>query len=224
MEKKTTIRERGTAPAGLVLSGDTIIPGGYYDAENNLLSPMHADTKKGPREYYAQQKKLNEQFAQRIQEPDVFFLRGKRLLVLDYAYEPDDSVNFAYHHAGKKGIFYVQSIINRILRCAFCYDYYKITCNYPGVISRLDFQSIVDRVKPDYVWIIGFDLFNRLPTIVGKGPSLVTKNGHANTFYIEGASETGKVLCLPMPHPKTPGFDSEVERIWHEVIVELLKH
>lgn len=223
MNEKTTIRERGTAPAGIVLAGDTIIPGGYYDAEDNYIFPEIADTTKGRRAYIVQRKALDEQFSKKIQAPGVHYLQGKKMLVLDYAFEPDESINYGLIPQ-KSGLIFIQSVVNRILGCSSCYYYYKITCNYPGVISRVDFQSIIDKVNPDYVWVVGFDLFNRLPSIVGKGPSLVTNNGHANTFYIKGTDANNRILCLPMPHPKTPGFDSEVEQIWHDVIVELLKH
>lgn len=223
MEEKTIIRERGIAPAGVILCGDTIISGGYYDVENNLITPQIADTSIGRKAYIDQQREFYKQYENRIQSPDVHYISGKKLLVLDYAFEPDVSINYGYGSPSKTGIFYIRGIIDRILGCDNCYYYYKITCNYPGIISRDKFQSIIDTVKPDYVWIIGFDLFNRLPSIIGRGPSLVTQYGHANTFFLEGADSNNNILCLPMPHPKTPGFDSEVEQIWHSVIVELLK-
>lgn len=225
MELRTRIRERGVAPDGILLEGESFIPGGYYNLQNELIT-IYSKEPSFPlnrRDYIAKQRAEREEFSRKIQAPGVHYKKGKNLLVLDYAYEPDENVNVSFS-AGKEGIFYIQGVVNRILGCEFAYYYYKITCNYPGMVDANEINSILEKVCPDYILIIGFDLFNRLPIINGKGPNLVTPNGYAQTYTVWDAGKSRSVLCLPLPHPKTPGFDSEVEKIWHNVIVELFKH
>ena len=143
-----------------------------------------------------------------------------------FEYEPEENKNrnYSFHNADNKGVFAIMRIANRILGCDDSYYlYYKITCNYPDMIDSSVVKGILNETNPDYIWIIGFDLFNRMPFINGQGPDLVTKNGFARTYTIWDETTSKSILTLPMPHPRTPGFDSDVEKIWHNVLVELFK-
>ena len=231
-ENLTRLRVIGIARSGILREGESLIPGGHYTYEGELIKPeinyedLYSRRFSSHKEYVAHKSAIEraawEEFSRRIQDPGVIYKQGKKLLVLDYAYEPPgfDQLNISFH-GNKTGVTYLSGVINRILGVDFGYSYIKITCNYPGRIDTEAINTILEEATPDYVWIIGFDLFNRLPVINGRGPDLATPNGFARTYTIWDESQSRSVLCLPMPHPKTPGFDSEVEQIWHGVLVEL---
>ena len=234
--KKTSIRHISTVlQGGLILENDIFIPGGYYSPQGELVKMKELEQnspyprkswKERRQENIVKKQALYKEYTNRITETNAYYRQGKRLLILDYEYEPDEEmhINHSVHEAENKGVFAIMSIANRILGCNDSYyAYYKITCNYSGVVNTNKINEILVNENPDYIWIIGFDLFNRIPLINGRGPDLETPNGFAQTYTIWDANNSRSILTLPMPHPKTPGFDSEVEKIWHTVLVDLFK-
>lgn len=233
--KRTIVRDiRTIHNGGLILENNTLIPGGYYSPQGKLIKMKEIELNYCPgksrierrQERQEKEKALIEDYTNQINAPNVIYRPGKRLLVLDYEYEPDDSIhiNHSIKDAENKGVFAIMRIANRILGCEDSYYfYYKITCNYPDMIDPTVVKEILKATEPDYIWIIGFDLFNRMPLINGKGPDLITQNGFAQTYTIWDETNSKSIISLTMPHPKTPGFDSDVEIIWHSVLVELFK-
>lgn len=233
--KKTILRDNRTSHnGGLILENNIFIPAGYYSPQGEVIkmkeieqTPYYGKSlQERRREGREKEKALIEDYSNQIKAPNVNYRPGKNLLVLDYEYEPDDAIhiNHSYRDAEAKGVFAIMRIANRILGCDDSYYlYYKITCNYPDMIDSSVVKRILNETNPDYIWIIGFDLFNRIPFINGQGPDLVTKNGFARTYTIWDETTSKSILTLPMPHPRTPGFDSDVEKIWHTVLVELFK-
>lgn len=233
--KRTILRDiRTSHNGGLILENNVFIPGGYYSPQGEVIkmketgqTPYYGKSwQERRRERREKGKALIEDYSNQIKAPNVNYRPGKNLLVLDYEYEPDDAIhiNHSYKDAEAKGVFAIMRIANRILGCEDSYYlYYKITCNYPDMIDPTVVKEILKATEPDYIWIIGFDLFNRMPLINGKGPDLVTQNGFAQTYTIWDETNSKSIISLTMPHPKTPGFDSDVEIIWHSVLVELFK-
>ena len=159
-------------------------------------------------------------------------LRGRRLLVLDYAIEPEgfDDMNYSYRDNPKDGIWYIQTVLGRVIsgtrdNSFNNVDYYKITALDGDFIPEETIKSIIDSTEPDYLLVIGDDLFYRMPLIDDDGPVLESRSGaYAETMTLSVLRPSGSpVICLPMPHPRTPGFDEEEEKEWHEIIVELFK-
>lgn len=118
------------------------------------------------------------------------------------------------------------SIVNEIITGKWSYE---ADMNYHIVTftKRIPFpEDVFDDIlknEPEYLLVVGYELFNILPRITREGPDIVTPHGTAETFYV--STPSGKeVVCLPMPHPRTPGFNDEVISIWHDVIVELFNH
>ena len=235
--KETILRKISTSPyGGLILENNALIPGGYYSPQGDFIKMKEIEHTHYP--WKARQERLKEirekekdkalfeDYHNRINATNVRCRPGKMILILDYEYEPEENKNrnYSVHDADKIGVFAIMRIANRILGCDDSYYlYYKITCNYPDMIDSSVVKIILNETKPDYIWIIGFDLFNRMPFINGQGPDLVTKNGFARTYTIWDETTSKSILTLPMPHPRTPGFDSDVEKIWHTVLVELFK-
>lgn len=233
--KETILRKISTSPyGGLILENNALIPGGCYSPQGEFIKMKEIEHTHYPRktrqewikERREKEKALFEDYHNRINAPNVSCRPGKMILILDYEYEPEEDKdrNYSIHGADKKGVFAIMRIANRILGCDDSYYmYYKITCNYPDMIDSSVVKRILNETNPDYIWIIGFDLFNRMPLINGKGPDLVTQNGFAQTYTIWDETNSKSIISLTMPHPKTPGFDSDVEIIWHSVLVELFK-
>ena len=233
--KRTILRDiRTSHNGGLILENNIFIPGGYYSPQGEVIKMKEIEqtpyygksSQERRRERREKEKALIEDYSNQIKAPNVNYRPGKNLLVLDYEYEPEENKNrnYSVHDADKKGVFAIMRIANRILGCDDSYYlYYKITCNYPDIIASSVLKTILNETNPDYIWILGFDLFNRMPFINGQGPDLVTKNGFARTYTIWDETTSKSILTLPMPHPRTPGFDSDVEKIWHTVLVELFK-
>ena len=233
--KETILRKISPSLCGgLILENNAFIPGGYYSPQGEFIKMKEIEHTHYPRKTQQEwikkkkekEKALFEDYHNRINAPNVSCRPGKMILILDYEYEPEEDKdrNYSIHGADKKGVFAIMRIANRILGCDDSYYmYYKITCNYPDMIDTSVVKRILNETNPDYIWIIGFDLFNRMPFINGQGPDLVTKNGFARTYTIWDETTSKNILTLPMPHPRTPGFDSDVEKIWHTVLVELFK-
>lgn len=233
--KETILRKISTSPyGGLILENNALIPGGYYSPQGDFIKMKEIEHTHYPwkarqeriKEMREKENALFEDYQNRINATNVSCRPGKMILILDYEYEPEENKNrnYSFHNADNKGVFAIMRIANRILGCDDSYYlYYKITCNYPDIIDSSVVKRILNETNPDYIWIIGFDLFNRMPFINGQGPDLITKNGFARTYTIWDETTSKSILTLPMPHPRTPGFDSDVEKIWHTVLVELFK-
>lgn len=152
---------------------------------------------------------------------------GKKVLILDYEYEDDDNRNLSIDSLKKKGYIYNLELLNRIFGNTKDEDflnvfYYKFTFHNSDMMSISDFYDILEKTGAEYIIFIGNDLLYRIPSTFCEGHNIVIEEGFASTLSIND-SKYHNITCLPIPHPQTPGFDYQVEKIWHKIFYKMLK-
>lgn len=196
----------------LLDNNNQLIPGGYYDANGNRLHAVRFNNLESVNDY---QKKLAK----------ASLIQGKRILILSYEIElNDEHSNYPDYDR------YIRRVMARILSGGEMTDlenayYYKISANEGDFIPDDILIRILNKVNTDFVITVGDELIYRLPLIKDNGPKLVIQDGlFADTFKLSYDRQVqSPVICVPIPHPCSPGFSIETEQKWHNIIVELYR-
>lgn len=229
---KVIINDRHIAEFGFGFNNSQYIKGGYIDGNgqyiertSSFIYPDNRDRNLSRKDIFRMMKEahIKDEIAFNELVKDAKLLSfEKKLSVLISEYLPEERLE--YH--GFNSRYCPYSIVNEIITGKWNHEadmnYHIITFTKRIPFPEEVFNDILSN-DPEYLLVVGYELFNILPRITREGPDIVTTAGTADTFYVSTPSGR-EIICLPMPHPRTPGFNDEVISIWHDVIVELFNH
>lgn len=230
-ERVLYVNDRNLAEFGFEYQNGQYIKGGYLDENGQYIERTSSFVY--PDNWYELPRKdkfrLRREASIRDEEAyneltkDAYCLNfNKKLSVLISEYAPEELLI----NRGFNDRYCPYSIVNEIITGKWNLEadmnYHIITFTKRIPVPEEVFNDILSN-EPEYLLVVGYELFNILPRITREGPDIVTPVGTAETYYVSTPSGR-EIICLPMPHPRTPGFNDEVISIWHDVIVELFNH